>query len=142
MTSLFSIFCRFPVSIVSLRLKGGTDTISIANCSAWERQVSDLRHENITTGWATDEIIGLCGDGLSRITIRSSLLAEALDGAQHRKVRHSVGLPFGGVEVVEEVDDLLPATNDATQRSARGPTLPTTTLTRRYCVSTATAPTN
>jgi len=98
----------FPVSTSSLGAKGSVDAIGVATCSTCERQVSDVRLENITAGWSTDEIIGLWGDGLSRITIRNSILAEALDRAGHRKVHHSMGLLIGGkVEAVEVVGNLF-----------------------------------
>ena len=98
----------FPVATSSLAVKGSIDAISVASCSACQRQVSDVRLENITAGWSTDEIIGLWGDGLSRITIRSSILAEALDQAGHHKVHHSMGLLIGAkVEGVAVVGNLF-----------------------------------
>lgn len=84
------------------------DAITVTACGSCESVMRDIRIENVSASWASDEIIGLWGKDLSRVTVRSSLLAEALDKAGHKKGSHSMGLLIGGgVEAVEVVGNLF-----------------------------------
>lgn len=63
-----------------------------------------VRIENVSASWSVDEVIGLWRATTNEITIRNSIIAEALNRAGHPKGRHSMGMLIGkdvqGVEVV------------------------------------------
>ena len=87
---------------------GEIDAISIGECDRCRKQVADIRLENVSAGWANDEVIGVWGGRLQRITIRNSIIAEGLNEAGHPKKRHSMGMLIGdGVQTVEVVGNLF-----------------------------------
>ena len=79
------------------------DAITVTACETCESPTSDILLENVSASWSIDEGIGLWGEKLQRVTIRNSLIAEALRNAGHPKGVHSMGLLIGtkvlGVEV-------------------------------------------
>lgn len=84
------------------------DAITVVACDSCKRRIRHVRIENVSASWASDEIIGLWGKKLSHLTVRSSLLAEALEKAGHKKGNHSMGLLIGGgVQAVEVVGNLF-----------------------------------
>ena len=92
----------------ALEVEHSIDAIGIAVCNDCAPKLTNVRLENITGLWATDEVVGFWGDGISRVTVRNSLIAEALDRAGHPKETHSMGLLIGGrVEGVEVTGNLF-----------------------------------
>lgn len=92
----------------TLEVEPSIDAIGIAACHDCAPKLTNVRLENITGLWATDEVVGFWGDGISRVTVRNSLIAEALDRAGHPKETHSMGLLIGGrVEGVEVTGNLF-----------------------------------
>ena len=79
------------------------DAITVTACGTCESPTSDVLLENVSVSWSVDEAIGLWGENLQRVTVRNSLIAEALRNAGHPKGVHSMGLLIGtkvsGVEV-------------------------------------------
>jgi hypothetical protein len=79
------------------------DAITVTACETCASPASDVLLENVSVSWSVDEGIGLWGENLKRVTIRNSLIAEALRNAGHPKGVHSMGLLIGakisGVEV-------------------------------------------
>jgi len=90
------------------KVASNRDAISVGACRNCKSPMRDIRIENVSASWASDEIIGLWGKALSRVTVRSSLLTEALDKAGHKKGSHSMGLLIGGgVKAVQVVGNLF-----------------------------------
>lgn len=88
------------------------DGISIGTCTDCRYETRDIRLENVSVSWATDEDIGLWGDTVTGITIRNSLIAEALNHAGHAKGAHSMGVLIGeNVQSVEVVGNLFASNN-------------------------------
>jgi hypothetical protein len=84
------------------------DGISIGPCDSCRMPAYGVRLENLSVGWAIDENIGLWGSALSGITLRNSLVAEALREAGHAKGEHSMGMLVGeDVKSVEVVGNLF-----------------------------------
>ena len=84
------------------------DGISIGPCDNCKMLAYGVRLENLSVGWAIDENIGLWGSALSGITLRNSLVAEALADAGHDKGEHSMGMLVGEhVQSVEVVGNLF-----------------------------------
>lgn len=84
------------------------DGISIGPCDNCKMPAYGVRLENLSVGWAIDENIGLWGSALSGITLRNSLVAEALADAGHAKGEHSMGMLVGAdVQSVEVVGNLF-----------------------------------
>ncbi len=79
------------------------DAITVTACETCNSPASDILLENVSVSWSVDEGIGLWGENLQRVTVRNSLIAEALRNAGHPKGVHSMGLLIGtkvsGVEV-------------------------------------------
>ena len=79
------------------------DAITVIACETCESPSSDILLENVSVSWSVDEAIGLWGENLKRVTVRNSLIAEALRNAGHPKGVHSMGLLIGtkvsGVEI-------------------------------------------
>ena len=71
------------------------DAISISSCADCRSPSQDVRLENVSASWATDEVIGTWGRTLARVTIRNSIISEALNRAGHPKGAHSKGLLIG-----------------------------------------------
>lgn len=93
----------FPVLAPESVRGKDVDAISVYVCGDCGR-VGDIRLENLSLGWATDEVIGLWGRSISNITVRNSLIAEGLDVPSVKAEPHSMGMLIGayaeGVEVV------------------------------------------
>jgi len=100
-----------PVT-TSLKVEKEIDAIGVLACEQCSPKLSDIRLENVSAGWSTDEVIGLWGKGISGITIRNSLIAEGLDVAGHPKGHHSMGILIGGSVQGVEVAGNLFASND------------------------------
>lgn len=97
----------FPVLAPETVFGKDVDAISIYSCEDCS-DVTDIRLENISVGWATDEIIGLWGKAISRITLRNSLIAEGLNVGTGTDDPHSMGLLIGAsVEGVEVAGNLF-----------------------------------
>lgn len=66
--------------------------------------------ENVSVSWSTDELVSLWYLTTGQITIRDSILAQALNKAGHPKGGHAMGLLIGtGVQGVELTGNLLAA---------------------------------
>ncbi len=80
------------------------DAISISMCSRCKVPPHNILIDQVSASWSTDEVIGLFGGEMRAITIRNSIVAEALRRAGHPKGAHSAGMLIGsgvlGVEVV------------------------------------------
>jgi hypothetical protein len=88
------------------------DGITIGNCSDCDQPSTNILLQNISVSWAVDENIGTWGEGLAQITVRDSIVAEALVNAGHEKGAHSMGLLIGDdVQAVEIVGNIF-ASND------------------------------
>jgi hypothetical protein len=97
-----------PILELAAGRQNEIDSINIGECNRCPKQVADVLIENVSAGWANDEVIGLWGDKLDRITIRNSIVAEGLSEAGHPKIRHSMGMLIGaGVQGVEVVGNLF-----------------------------------
>lgn len=70
------------------KINGNRDSITIGGGT---HLLHDIRVENVSVSWSVDENIDV-GGGASQVTIRNSLIAEALSHAGHPKGRHSMGL--------------------------------------------------
>ena len=71
------------------------DAIAIYGCTDCREPAQDVRLENVSASWATDEVIGTWGKTLTRVTVRNSIISEALNEAGHPKGAHSMGLLIG-----------------------------------------------
>lgn len=66
--------------------------------------------ENVSISWSTDELVSLWYPTTGQVTIRDSILAQALNNARHPKGAHAMGLLIGtGVQGVELTGNLLAA---------------------------------
>lgn len=84
------------------------DAITVAACETCASPASDVLLENVSVSWSVDEGIGLWGEKLRRVTIRNSLIAEALRKAGHPKGVHSMGLLIGSkISEVEVTGNLF-----------------------------------
>lgn len=93
-------------------VRGEIDSLAVGECKRCAKQVSDVRIENVSAGWANDEVLGLWGDKLKRITIRNSIIAEGFRNAGHPKGQHSMGLLIGeGIQAVEVTGNLFANNN-------------------------------
>jgi hypothetical protein len=70
------------------KINGNRDSINIGGGT---HPVHDVRVENVSVSWSVDENIDVAG-GTRNVTIRNSLIAEALNHAGHPKGHHSMGL--------------------------------------------------
>jgi len=90
------------------RISSSRDAITVSACRNCRSAMRNIRIENVSASWASDEVIGLWGKTLAHVTVRNSLLTEGLDWAGHKKGSHSMGLLIGGgVEAVEVVGNLF-----------------------------------
>jgi len=78
------------------------DAITVIACETCKSPSSDILLENVSVSWSVDEDIDLYGENLKRVTVRNSLIAEALRNAGHPKGVHSMGLLIG--KNVSDVD--------------------------------------
>lgn len=70
------------------RINGNRDAITIGGGS---HKLHDVLVENVSLSWSVDENADIAG-GVQGVTIRNSIIAEALNHAGHPKGRHSMGL--------------------------------------------------
>lgn len=86
------------------------DAISIdGNPAAGENSFSfNVLLENVSASWSVDEALSLWYESTRNVTIRNSIIAEALKSAGHPKGDHSMGLLVGpGISGVEISGNLL-----------------------------------
>jgi protein involved in polysaccharide export with SLBB domain len=76
-------------------IPNNADGISIGTCGTCVGSPENIVLENISVSWGIDENIGIWGDDVSNVTIRNSIIAEALMNAGHEKGAHSMGLLIG-----------------------------------------------
>jgi hypothetical protein len=69
-------------------INGNRDSITIGG---GEHAVHDIRVENVSVSWSVDENIDVAGN-TQNITLRNSIVAEALNNAGHPKGHHSMGM--------------------------------------------------
>jgi hypothetical protein len=69
-------------------INGNRDSITIGG---GEHAVHDIRVENVSVSWSVDENIDIAGN-TQNITLRNSIVAEALNNAGHPKGHHSMGM--------------------------------------------------
>jgi hypothetical protein len=70
------------------RINGNRDAITIGG---GKHKLHDIRVENVSLSWAVDENMDVAG-GVRGVTVRNSIIAEALNHAGHPKGRHSMGM--------------------------------------------------
>ena len=70
------------------RINDNRDSITIGGGT---HPVHDVRVENVSVSWSVDENIDIAG-GTRDVTVRNSLIAEALNHAGHPKGHHSMGM--------------------------------------------------
>ncbi|HSM96183.1 MAG TPA: hypothetical protein VLT91_09085 [Rhizomicrobium sp.] len=70
------------------KINGNRDSITIGGGS---HEVHDVRVENVSLSWSVDENADV-GGGTRNVTIRNSIIAEALNNAGHPKGHHSMGM--------------------------------------------------
>jgi hypothetical protein len=70
------------------RVNGNRDAITIGGGS---HKLHDIRVENVSLSWSVDEGADIAG-GTRGVTVRNSIIAEALSNAGHPKGRHSMGM--------------------------------------------------
>ncbi|HEY2033551.1 MAG TPA: hypothetical protein VGH02_07655 [Rhizomicrobium sp.] len=70
------------------KINGNRDSITIGGGT---HALHDIRVENVSLSWSVDENADVAG-GTQNVTIRNSLIAEALNNASHPKGHHSMGL--------------------------------------------------
>ena len=71
------------------------DGITIWGDKKGETSTTNVLIENCSVSWAVDENVSLWFPGISGVTIRNTIIAEALDNSLHPKGRHSMGLLVG-----------------------------------------------
>ena len=94
----------------SVKINGNRDAISIDGNSASsdENHSYQVRLENVSASWSVDEAMSLWYPTTQHITVRHSIIAEALNNAGHPKGDHSMGLLIGAdVQGVAITGDLL-----------------------------------
>jgi hypothetical protein len=69
-------------------INGNRDSITIGG---GEHPVHDIRVENVSVSWSVDENVDIAGN-TRNITVRNSIVAEALNNAGHPKGHHSMGM--------------------------------------------------
>lgn len=70
------------------KINGNRDSITIGGGT---HPLHDIRVENVSVSWSVDENIDV-GGGTRDVTVRNSIIAEALNHAGHPKGHHSMGL--------------------------------------------------
>lgn len=70
------------------KINGNRDSITVGGGT---HPLHDIRVENVSVSWSVDENTDVAG-GTRAVTIRNSLIAEALNHAGHPKGHHSMGL--------------------------------------------------
>jgi hypothetical protein len=69
-------------------INGNRDSITIGG---GEHAVQGIRVENVSLSWSVDENADIAGN-TQNVTLRNSIIAEALSNAGHPKGRHSMGM--------------------------------------------------
>ena len=70
------------------KINGNRDAITIGGGT---HLLHDVRVENVSLSWSVDENADIAG-GVHDVTVRNSIIAEALNRAGHPKGRHSMGM--------------------------------------------------
>jgi len=84
------------------------DAITIASCGSCQSPPADVLLENVSISWGVDENLGLWGEQVARITLRNSIVSEALEDAGHAKGKHSMGMLIGTeIEAVSVVGNVF-----------------------------------
>jgi len=84
------------------------DAIAVAQCGKCRAQTVGILIDNVSLSWSSDELIGTNGVKLRQITVRNSILSEALAHGGHPKGSHTAGILIGqGVRGVEVVGNLF-----------------------------------
>lgn len=86
------------------------DAISIDGnrASPLDQQSFEVRLENVSASWSVDEALSTWYETTHNVTIRHSIVSEALNNAGHPKGQHSMGLLVGtNVGLVEVTGNLL-----------------------------------
>ncbi len=92
------------------KINDNRDAISIdgSNTAPEAQQSYQVRLENVSASWSVDEAVSLWYATTHNVTIRHSIVSEALNNAGHPKGRHSMGLLVGtNVQTVTITGDLL-----------------------------------
>ena len=84
-----------PGSADTPELNQNRDAITVTGCTDCRQPTQDVRLENISASWAVDEVIGIWGSTVDRVTVRNSIVSEALNEAGHPKGSHSMGMLIG-----------------------------------------------
>ncbi|NNE23341.1 MAG: hypothetical protein HKN11_12105, partial [Rhizobiales bacterium] len=84
-----------PGTSIDPEINRNRDAVSIGRCVDCRQPTQDVRIENISASWAVDEVVGIWGNGLVRVTLRNSIISEGLKEAGHPKGNHSMGLLIG-----------------------------------------------
>jgi hypothetical protein len=83
------------------------DAITIAPCSRCGIPTHGVLIDNVSASWSVDENIGIFGAHIRQVTVRNSIIAEALRNAGHPKGAHTAGLLVGsdmeGLEIVGNI---------------------------------------
>ncbi len=80
--------------------------------------VHNVLIENVSVSWAVDELVSVWGPGTHSVSIRHSILAEALSRAGHPEGQHSMGMLIRG-----HAEGVLVAGNLFASNNARNPVL-------------------
>jgi pectate lyase len=92
------------------KINDNRDAISIDGnrSSPLDRQSFEVRLENVSASWSVDEALSTWYETTHNITIRHSIVSEALNNAGHPKGPHSMGVLIGtNVRLVELAGNLL-----------------------------------
>jgi hypothetical protein len=86
-----------PGASLVAKVNDNLDAISVdGNPNGGPKQYSqDVRIENVSVSWSVDEALSLWYPTTRRVSITSSIVAEALSNAGHPKGPHSMGLLVG-----------------------------------------------
>jgi pectate lyase len=92
------------------KINDNRDAISIDGnrSSPLDRQSFEVRLENVSASWSVDEALSTWYETTHNITIRHSIVSEALNNAGHPKGPHSMGVLIGtNVGLVEVTGNLM-----------------------------------
>lgn len=99
------------------QINGNRDGISIGG---GKRPVNDIRLENVSVSWSVDELVDVAADARN-VTVRDSIVAEALRNAGHPKGKHSMGMLINmGSQAVAVTGNLFAANMFRNPVIARG----------------------
>ena len=104
------------------RISVKRDAIAVAQCSKCRMPPVGILIDNVSLSWSSDELIGTNGTQIRQVTVRNSILSEALRHGGHPKGSHTAGILIGqGVRGVEVVGNLFASNgfrNPAVNRGA------------------------